>query len=694
MSNTLEPNFNGLPKPTDWKKVIVPLQQANEKEFRGATLLELGDNLNIEMSINAQRVPAVPPGALVAGPADREVFMEIKEPGSWTWGTNPPLTNAQGNISTFYWDKTDWKKNDSAALPTTPVSNEFGNSTSLAISQAKVSALNKEINQVPHAEYYFGDSDISQGALFISGDFAYLINSPAIGNSSKAILFEYKAIATGTVILLHLRLQSDNSLLEVARQSFAVSSIGIKSHVIDLNVIPGDRFAVIGDGIVSRGVPGLGYFSAPTTRNPVFFNSSELVTPTQPTVGLGYHIKIAEVEGGLKSVIEDSVKKEDLSVISGKNKFNKLTMILLNKFVSNTGALETFNGAKAARTPAKPSTEYAFQLSRYEANSGGVIRFLRSDLSLISFVVGLNLPTSNSGIGKKLLTPAETAFIENTLYLSTTSFTDMTDTFQLEEGGSVTTYESYKDGISEIQGKKIFAESSSTSKLIPFINKRIVFLGDSITASLNYDYVARILTHMSFKSVVRLARSGATWTNTIDTVYDVTSTGGSTTSDNVIWNQVNRLKKMISDGLAQNPDIIYISAGTNDFGRPKGDITTAFTGAITGRTANQILTLTDAVRWNIELILAEWPNAQIILATPIQRGIADNSTIFNIGDLIEECGKRLSFHVIRQDQKIGVYGFKELNSPTFLYDFLHPNLTGANKIGDNVAPCLLSLISA
>lgn len=117
MSDILEPNFNGLPKPTDWKKVIVPLQQANEKEFRGATLTELGDNLKIEMSINAQRVPAVPPGALIAGPADREVFMEIKVPGSWTWGTNPPLTNTQGNIATFYWDKTDWKKNDSTALP-------------------------------------------------------------------------------------------------------------------------------------------------------------------------------------------------------------------------------------------------------------------------------------------------------------------------------------------------------------------------------------------------------------------------------------------------------------------------------------------------------------------------------------------------------------------------------------------------
>lgn len=136
--NILEPNFNGLPKPTDWKKVIVPLQQANEKEFRGATLPELGANLKIEMSVNAQRIPSVPPGALVAGPADREVFMEIKVPGSWTWGTNPPLTNAQGDISTFWWDMTDWRKNDRAALPFTPAAPMIIKDGTLATSQDAV----------------------------------------------------------------------------------------------------------------------------------------------------------------------------------------------------------------------------------------------------------------------------------------------------------------------------------------------------------------------------------------------------------------------------------------------------------------------------------------------------------------------------------------------------------------------------
>lgn len=183
MSNTLEPNFNGLPKPTDWKKVIVPLQQANEKEFRGATLLELGDNLNIEMSINAQRVPAVPPGALVAGPTDREVFMEIKVAGSWTWGTNPPLTNAEGNIATFYWDKTDWKKNDEVALPTPEGTNKLEEGGTLLINQDAGFHVDKKINFLSKISSNIFDknsSNLELGSVIATGPVASTSNFRAV----------------------------------------------------------------------------------------------------------------------------------------------------------------------------------------------------------------------------------------------------------------------------------------------------------------------------------------------------------------------------------------------------------------------------------------------------------------------------------------------------------------------------------
>lgn len=114
--NILEPNFNGLPKPTDWSKVIVPLQQVNEKEFRGATLNELGDEMLKDKTINGQRMKAVPPGALPAGPADREMYMVLESPGRWTFG-GTDFDNVEGQIMTLWWNKTTYSVDNIAVLP-------------------------------------------------------------------------------------------------------------------------------------------------------------------------------------------------------------------------------------------------------------------------------------------------------------------------------------------------------------------------------------------------------------------------------------------------------------------------------------------------------------------------------------------------------------------------------------------------
>ena len=121
MSDILEPNFNGLPKPTDWKKVIVPLQQANEKEFRGATLPELADEMLKDKTINGQRMKAVPPGALPVGPSDKEMYMVLESPGRWTFGgTN--FDNVEGQIMTLWWNKTTYSVDNRAVLPSPDLS--------------------------------------------------------------------------------------------------------------------------------------------------------------------------------------------------------------------------------------------------------------------------------------------------------------------------------------------------------------------------------------------------------------------------------------------------------------------------------------------------------------------------------------------------------------------------------------------
>jgi hypothetical protein len=137
MSELLEPNFNGLPKPTNWKEVYIPVQQANEKQLRGATLNELSEEMLKDKTINGQRMKAVAPGALPAGPADREMYMVLESPGRWTFGgTN--FDNVEGQIMTLWWNKTTYSVDNRAVLPTTPVASTVIEGGTVATSQDAV----------------------------------------------------------------------------------------------------------------------------------------------------------------------------------------------------------------------------------------------------------------------------------------------------------------------------------------------------------------------------------------------------------------------------------------------------------------------------------------------------------------------------------------------------------------------------
>ena len=227
-----------------------------------------------------------------------------------------------------------------------------------------------------------------------------------------------------------------------------------------------------------------------------------------------------------------------------------------------------------------------------------------------------------------------------------------------------------------------------------YFDKNIVIMGDSITANPNW-WTKNMLERLSFKNYLNLARSGATWSHTTDTVYDITSTDGNTSSDNVIWNQVNKLVNKVDNAEFPIPDIVFILAGTNDYSRDKGDISDTFvnfTGDITQSEPGEITDLVKGIRYSCETILNNFPDVQLILATPLQRGLAHNNTIFEIGDLIKECGRRLSATVIDQGSECGIYGYYEYTGDKYLYDNLHPNDKGNEKIGAFIATKLKNII--
>ena len=145
--NILEPNINGLPPITDWQKVFLVLQQANEAFLRGATLPELGKQIIGDVQIQGADFVDLP----VAETTD-PVALPIPETGNkfgfladgkFTQPTGGTLeySATQWGLTLFDGDK--WVKKFTLDLPKNPAENEFGDSTTNPISQAKATELKK-----------------------------------------------------------------------------------------------------------------------------------------------------------------------------------------------------------------------------------------------------------------------------------------------------------------------------------------------------------------------------------------------------------------------------------------------------------------------------------------------------------------------------------------------------------------------
>ena len=145
------------------------------------------------------------------------------------------------------------------------------------------------------------------------------------------------------------------------------------------------------------------------------------------------------------------------------------------------------------------------------------------------------------------------------------------------------------------------------------------------------------------------ARSGATWTHTTKTKRDTKENIGKLGKDNVIFNQVMRLKEAYDRGEQHKPDLILIAAGTNDawfkkerpyaFNKDADDVFSESSKDFRKNDIDEILTLAEAVRYDCEWLSHFFPEAQIILLSPLQTTAAPTELIHQAGDIIEECGR-------------------------------------------------------
>lgn len=250
--------------------------------------------------------------------------------------------------------------------------------------------------------------------------------------------------------------------------------------------------------------------------------------------------------------------------------------------------------------------------------------------------------------------------------------------------------------------------------------KNVILLGDSITSMGGDDcsnisgWSSYLKKNLNFKSIKSYARGGATWSNTPNTTRNVTEVTSDNSDDNVIFNQIQRLADDTDSGATPIPNLIIIACGTNDArlyehqGEDTGhkrpnlfDTTVANTFDMNTDsyfsntfTINQMTSLTDSIRFNVELLIRYYPDAQIIIMSPLQVASSFYSYENNqrVGDLIEGCCNRLSIPCIRQDKECAVWSIRENISHFKLGDGVHPNLPGAEHIGNYISNRVKSFI--
>lgn len=148
---------------------------------------------------------------------------------------------------------------------------------------------------------------------------------------------------------------------------------------------------------------------------------------------------------------------------TGKNKFDK-RIIIDGKGVQDNGSILNIATWSIAYIPLKANKLYSFIHDdlEYRAGSVGALVFCDANMQEISHVNMSTLPFSSDGRGKLVTTPANCAFILKNIKIVLAGLTrDYTNTFQIEEGGTSTSYEPYFRPLNEIVSKKLSLEQPS-----------------------------------------------------------------------------------------------------------------------------------------------------------------------------------------------------------------------------------------
>lgn len=220
----------------------------------------------------------------------------------------------------------------------------------------------------------------------------------------------------------------------------------------------------------------------------------------------------------------------------------------------------------------------------------------------------------------------------------------------------------------------------------------IAVLGDSISDVESDEngygmWIDKFRSLASPKSFTDYAVGGAVWTFSSNT-QSVSTRSEMTASNanNCIGNQFNRLKASVDNNTIATPDLIFILAGSNDAFQNKTVGTPSTVFETDTAQSSDITTLTNlcaSVRYVVDKINAEYPNARIVLMTPIAFGghASEFARLTPIRSAIQECAEYLGIYCI-DGAKTGITFHREhLGRKYLISDLAHLTKLGGDLVG-------------
>lgn len=235
----------------------------------------------------------------------------------------------------------------------------------------------------------------------------------------------------------------------------------------------------------------------------------------------------------------------------------------------------------------------------------------------------------------------------------------------------------------------------------------VVIMGDSNAALAGEDNTSeRGWTHWYKEEAkpltcINYARNGATWTDNALTRLNLSNTLRGANNDNVIYNQVNRFKEAYKNGDQPEPRFIIIAAGTCDAWlerqRPEMynmTVDKAFKTPVQDlmmKKAHLVTSLAESVRFNCEILRESFPDATIVLLTPIETMLATEARNAKVSEIISECGKQLGIPVIRLDKECPIKCNEERIKKHYTTNGSDTSVEGAQMIAKKVLEKLAEL---